>query len=141
MTKIANHVFQSFCASYSLIKASVFRAYSKKERIIHDLAYLAWKKIEKDYAKSRIQNHQCKRFLAWISNLIQSHIYTHCNPNAQNRQAAPQTKKQLCIFSQNSENYFHRESSFQGLKSIPKACWDLFGRASILFQSPRTKKW
>ena len=80
--------FKSFYAANRSIISSRFRAPSKKERIIHDLAYLAWKKIEKDYAKSKIQNHQCKGFGLDFSDLIHSHIYAQWKPNAKHTEAA-----------------------------------------------------
>ena len=141
MTKIANPTFQIFLCSIPTHQSLNISCILKKERIIHDLAYLAWKKIEKDYANSRIQNHQCKRFLAWISNLIQSHIYTQCKPNHRNKQAALRQENNIAIFDQKFGNWKLYCRVFQGLRSIPIACLLIQESFPIKIKSPYIQNW
>ena len=68
------------------------------ERIGNDWYQKGMKKIEKDYAKSRIQNHECKGLWTWISTLIHSTYKHKPKPNAKNLNAALEPKNTNSLF-------------------------------------------
>ena len=141
MTKIANHVFQSFFAAYSLIKASRFRAYWKRQESPLIGTKRTRKRLKKITLKIKIQNHQCKGLWTWISTLIHSTYKHKPKPNHKDKQVAPQTKKQTCIFLKKAQNSFHSFSVLQGLKTIPIACLHIHESFPIKITSPNLKNW
>ena len=106
MRKILNHVFQIFLCSQFTLYGSNISCITKKARFLMIGNGFITKRLKLISLKIKDPNHQCKGFLAWISNLIHSTYKPEPKPNQENKEVAPKLKEPICIFYTKTSNLF-----------------------------------
>ena len=122
MTKIANHVFQTFLCSISTHHDLNISCILKKARIGNDWYKKGMKKIEKDSWKSQIQEHWLNGFWTCFVNLIHSTYKQKHNPNQKTSKLRLRPRNNFAFSLKKIQNWKHSFSAFQGKITIPIAC-------------------